>query len=61
MGFQERQGSVGKLRKMEVEETVEVEGGREDNNNWSKRKGRGEESWGELKEYGGRRSQGREQ
>jgi hypothetical protein len=28
---------------------MEVEGGREENNGWSGRKGRGEESWGELR------------
>ncbi len=40
---EKRGGKLGKLRKMEVEE------GREENNGWSRRKRRGEESWREVK------------
>jgi hypothetical protein len=40
---------------------MEVEGGREENNGWSVRKGIGEKSWREVKEDGGRGRQGRKQ
>jgi hypothetical protein len=40
---------------------MEVEGGREENNGWSVRKGIGEKSWREVKEDGGRGRQSREQ
>ncbi len=40
---------------------MEVEGGREEKNGWSGRKGIGEESWREVKEDGGRGREGGEE